>query len=80
MRDVKVKFCFTALGYVAELFIAESSDKEKTCGLPDGNTIIVGAKCFRCPEVLWCSGGLFCARRPWWRAFVVFLLFFDLLY
>ena len=30
----------------------ESSDNEKVCKPPDGNTIIVGSKCFRCPEVL----------------------------
>ena len=51
VRDVKVKLYYTALDNVTELFIAESSDKEKTCGLPNGNTIIVGAERFRCPEV-----------------------------
>merc|ERR1712060_732101 len=30
----------------------ESSDKEKTYELPDGNIITVGAERFRCPEVL----------------------------
>ncbi|CAE7938194.1 ACT1, partial [Symbiodinium necroappetens] len=31
---------------------SESSDKEKTYELPDGNIITVGAERFRCPEVL----------------------------
>merc|ERR1712122_321905 len=31
---------------------AESSDKEKTYELPDGNIITVGSERFRCPEVL----------------------------
>ena len=30
----------------------ESSDKEKTYELPDGNIITVGSERFRCPEVL----------------------------
>ena len=32
--------------------VFESSDNEKICKPPDGNIIIVGSKCFRCPEVL----------------------------
>ncbi len=31
---------------------SESSDKEKTYELPDGNIITVGSERFRCPEVL----------------------------
>merc|ERR1712032_665347 len=31
---------------------SESSDKEKTYELPDGNIITVGGERFRCPEVL----------------------------
>ena len=31
---------------------AESSEKEKTYELPDGNVITVGNERFRCPEVL----------------------------
>ena len=48
-----MKLCYIALDYVTELqSTAESCDMEKTYVLPDGNTIIVGAERFRCPEVL----------------------------
>ena len=53
VRDVKEKLCYIALDYDTELkSIAESSDKEKTYELPDGNIITVGAERFRCAEVL----------------------------
>merc|ERR1712179_898069 len=45
--------CYIALDYDTEMKLAtESSDKEKTYELPDGNIITVGAERFRCPEVL----------------------------
>jgi len=53
VRDVKEKLCYIALDYDTEMkAVTESSDKEKTYELPDGNIITVGAERFRCPEVL----------------------------
>merc|ERR1712059_27469 len=47
------KMSYIALDFDAEMKLcAESSDKEKTYELPDGNIITVGNERFRCPEVL----------------------------
>jgi actin-related protein len=53
VRDVKEKLAYIALDFDTERKEAgESSDKEKTYELPDGNIITVGSERFRCPEVL----------------------------
>merc|ERR1712216_760999 len=53
VRDVKEKLSYIALDFDTESKAAsESSDKEKTYELPDGNIITVGSERFRCPEVL----------------------------
>ncbi len=53
VRDVMEKLAYIALDFDTEMKEAgESSDKEKTYELPDGNIITVGSERFRCPEVL----------------------------
>ena len=53
VRDVREKLCYIALDFDTDMKEStESSDKEKTYELPDGNIITVGSERFRCPEVL----------------------------
>jgi len=53
VRDVKEKLSYIALDFDNEIKASnESSDKEKTYELPDGNIITLGNERFRCPEVL----------------------------
>merc|ERR1712164_218223 len=53
MHNGGAKLAYIALDFDTEMKEAgESSDKEKTYELPDGNIITVGSERFRCPEVL----------------------------
>merc|ERR1719506_3052635 len=53
VRDVKEKLGYVALDFDTEMRqAADSSEKEKTYELPDGNLVAVGNERFRCPEVL----------------------------
>ena len=57
VKDMKEKLCYIALDFDSEMKAAsESSDKEKTYELPDGNIVTVGSERFRCPEVLFQPG------------------------
>ena len=51
-RDIKEKFCYIALHYDTELkSTEESSYKNQTYMLSDGNIITVGAESFRCASI-----------------------------
>ena len=53
VRDLKEKLSYVAFDFDSEMkAAAESSAKEKTYDLPDGNFITVGNERFRCAEVL----------------------------
>lgn len=53
VRDIKQQLCFVAEDYEKEVAAAETnSSLEKEYELPDGQTILVGAERFKCPEAL----------------------------
>ena len=51
-RNVTDKPRYIGVEYDTELKPIAATDKEKTCELPDGNIITVGAERFRCAEEL----------------------------
>lgn len=51
VSDIKEKFVYVALDFDEESKI-ESSDREKSYELPDGNMIVINNERFRCSEVL----------------------------
>lgn len=51
VSDIKEKFVYVALDFDEETKI-ESSDREKSYELPDGNMIVINNERFRCSEVL----------------------------
>ena len=66
MRDVKENLRYIELDFdTKQRSTAESTGKETTCRLPDGNAIIVGAERFRCLAV---HRTPLCRRPPWGAA------------
>jgi len=53
VRDMKEKLGYIAIDFDSEMkMTSESSEKEKTYELPDGNIVTIGSERFRCAEVL----------------------------
>ena len=52
-RDAKEQLCYVDADFDTETkAVAQSSDEEKTCELPDGNISTIGGERFRCQDVL----------------------------